>query len=86
VPIHDFGLLREIQEQAAHIRRDVLDMVYRRQAVPVEIVSLADTFAETGPDPETLMDAWGLSVEDIVQAAVRVFGRKAHRSKRRSIV
>jgi len=32
VHIHDFGLLKEIQEQAAHIRRDVLDMVYRRQA------------------------------------------------------
>jgi transketolase len=30
--IHDSALLREIQQQAAHIRLDVLDMVYRRQA------------------------------------------------------
>ncbi len=30
----------------------------------------------TGPDPETLMDAWGLSVDDVVAAARRVLQRK----------
>ena len=30
--IHDTGLLIKIEEQAGNIRRDVLDMVYRRQA------------------------------------------------------
>jgi transketolase len=44
---------------------------------PVEFVGLNDTFAETGPDPETLMDAWGLSVQDIVEATHRALRRKA---------
>lgn len=44
--------------------------------VPIEMVGLADTFAETGPDPETLMDAWGLSISDIVHASQRAVSRK----------
>lgn len=44
---------------------------------PVEFVGLNDTFAETGPDSETLMDAWGLSVNDIVAASKKVLARKA---------
>ncbi len=44
---------------------------------PVEFVGLNDTFAETGPDPDTLMDAWGLSVKDIVEAARRALRRKS---------
>jgi transketolase len=44
--------------------------------VPVEMVGLRDNFAETGPDPETLMDAWGLSVADLVQAAKNAVARK----------
>jgi transketolase len=43
---------------------------------PIEMVGLQDNFAETGPDPETLMDAWGLGVPDLVQAAQRVIARK----------
>lgn len=43
---------------------------------PVEFIGLADTFAETGPDTETLMDAWGLSVSDIIRAARRALERK----------
>jgi transketolase len=46
--------------------------------VPIEMVGLQDNFAETGPDPESLMDAWGLSVPDLVQAAVKAVGRKSH--------
>jgi len=45
--------------------------------VPLERVGIADTFVETGPDPETLMDAWGLSVSDIVAATQKVLARKA---------
>jgi len=44
---------------------------------PVEFVGLKDTFAETGPDPDTLMDAWGLSIADLVAAAKRAMQRKA---------
>lgn len=44
--------------------------------VPMEAVGLNDTFAQTGPDTESLMDASGLSVEDIVSAVKRVIARK----------
>jgi transketolase len=44
--------------------------------VPMERVGIRDTFARTAPDPETLMDAYGLGVEDVVAAAHRVLARK----------
>jgi transketolase len=44
--------------------------------VPLEPVGVRDSFAQTGPDPETLMDAVGLSVEDIQHAVRRVLERK----------
>jgi transketolase len=44
--------------------------------VPVEPVGLNDTFAKTGMDTESLMDACGLAVEDIVEAVKRAFARK----------
>lgn len=54
----------------------VAEAVSADKPVPIEMVGLADTFAETGPDPESLMDAWGLSISDIVQAAQRAMTRK----------
>lgn len=54
----------------------VAEAVAASLPVPIEMVGLADNFAETGPDPETLMDAWGLSVADIVEAAQRAVERK----------
>lgn len=44
--------------------------------VPMEAVGLNDTFAKTGLDPESLMDACGLAVEDIIAAAKRAVARK----------
>ena len=44
----------------------------------LEQVGIADRFARTGPDPETLMDAFGLAVSDIVTAAQRAIARKQH--------
>jgi transketolase len=44
--------------------------------VPIERVGIRDTFARTAPDPETLMDAYGLGVEDVVAASRRVLARK----------
>lgn len=44
--------------------------------VPLEMVGLNDNFAETGPDPDTLMDAVGMSVQDIIQAARTAAKRK----------
>lgn len=46
---------------------------------PVEAVGLQDTFAQTGPDTESLMDACGMGVEDVVQAAYRALRRKENR-------
>ncbi len=45
--------------------------------VPLERVGIADTFTCTALDPESLMDAWGLAVEDIVSAARQVLARKS---------
>jgi transketolase len=44
--------------------------------VPLERVGIHDTFARTGPDPEAVMDAFGLGVEDVVAAARRAVARK----------
>lgn len=43
---------------------------------PLEAVGLPDTFAQTGPDTETLMDACGLAVKDVISAVQRVLSRK----------
>jgi transketolase len=43
---------------------------------PVVRVGIADTFALTAFDPETLMDAFGLAVDDVVAAAETVLQRK----------
>jgi len=43
---------------------------------PVEFVGIRDTFAETGLDPDSLMDACGLGAGDIVAAATRALQRK----------
>lgn len=42
----------------------------------LEQVGIADRFARTGPDPEALMDAFGLAVSDIVAASQRALARK----------
>lgn len=44
--------------------------------VPLERVGIADTFACTAFTPETLMDAYGLAVEDVVNAARRALARR----------
>jgi transketolase len=54
----------------------VAEALAGRYPVPIERVGVPDAFVETGPDPETLMDAWGLSVSDIVEATRRVLQRK----------
>jgi transketolase len=43
---------------------------------PLERVGIDDCFARTGPDPETIMDAFGMGVGDIVLAARRAIERK----------
>jgi transketolase len=45
--------------------------------VPLEWVGVTDMFTRTALDPESLMDACGLAVEDIVAAVKRVLVRKS---------
>lgn len=58
------GLASAVSETLASVRPTI-----------VEAVGLQDTFAQTGPDPETLMDAMGLSVENIVAAVLRALNK-----------
>ncbi len=44
--------------------------------VPLERVGIADRFTETALDVESLLDAYGMSVKDIVRAAKRSLKRK----------
>jgi transketolase len=54
----------------------VAEVLSTNHPVPLEIVGIADTFALTAPAPEPLMDAFGLSVDDIVAAAKRAIQKK----------
>ena len=53
----------------------VAEVLSRGRPTPLELVGVADVFARTGPDPDTLMDAYGLAVTDVVNAAKRVMDR-----------
>ena len=43
---------------------------------PLERVGIGDRFAKTGPSPEAVMDAFGLSIESIANAAQRAMARR----------
>jgi transketolase len=53
----------------------VAEVLARVRPTPLELVGVADVFARTGPDPDTLMDAYGMAVTDVVDAAKRVIDR-----------
>ena len=64
----------------------VAETLCAERPTPLERVGIHDTFACTALDPESLMDAYGLAVDDIVAAAKRALARKrgaASRSVRR---
>jgi transketolase len=54
----------------------VAEVLATCRPVPLDMVGIHDTFVRTGPDPESIMDACGMSVPDIVQAAITVINRK----------
>ena len=54
----------------------VAEALSERCPTPLVRVGVADTFALTARDPETLMDAFGLAVDDVVAAAEHVLERK----------
>jgi transketolase len=55
----------------------VAEVLSGGRLTPLELVGVADVFCRTGPDPDTLMDAYGLAVEDVAAAAKRALARKA---------
>ncbi len=55
----------------------VAEILVREVPVPVEMVGINDTFAETALDHDSLLDHYGMSVNDIVKAAEKVILRKA---------
>lgn len=54
----------------------VAETLSEAQPVPLERVGIQDRFCPTGRDLDTLMDACGLSVADIIAAVKRVMNRK----------
>jgi len=54
----------------------VAEALCDRRPVPLERVGITDTFTRTALDAESLMNAYGLAVEDVVAAAERALRRK----------
>jgi transketolase len=54
----------------------VAEILSLHYPIPLERVGINDTFTRTAPDPESLMDAYGLSVCDIVNASKKSLTRK----------
>ncbi len=50
----------------------VAAVLCERRPTPLRLVGVANSFAETGLDPESLMDTWGLAVNDVVRAVKEV--------------
>ncbi|UCD09001.1 MAG: transketolase family protein [Dehalococcoidales bacterium] len=54
----------------------VAETLGRELPVPVEMVGINDTFAETALDHDSLLDHYGMAVNDIVLAAEKAISRK----------
>jgi len=54
----------------------VAEVLAAGRPVPLAMVGIHDTFARTGPDPESIMDAFGMGAADIVNAAVFAISNK----------
>lgn len=57
----------------------IAELLSDQYPVPLERIGIADTFVETGPNPESLWDHYGMGVDDIVKATRRVIERKERR-------
>ena len=54
----------------------IAEVLVRECPVPVEMIGIADTFVETALDHDSILDHYGMSVEDIVKAAQQALGQK----------
>lgn len=75
----DTGALVTCEEHAliGGLGSAVAELLADLHPAPVERVGIRDAFCPTGRNVEGLMDACGLSVSEIVQAARRVLARKS---------
>lgn len=73
----DTGAIVVAEEHLIHggLGARVAQSVCRQHPVPVEFVGLDDTYAESG-DPAALMRKYGLTAEQVAQAARRVVGTR----------
>lgn len=55
----------------------VAEVLGEQQPAPMIRVGIADTFTRTAPDPEGLMDAYGLSIDQIVKSAEHVLSKRS---------
>jgi transketolase len=54
----------------------VAEVLGKYHPVPLEQVGIADSFVETALDPESLLDHYGMAIEDIIKAVHRTIIRK----------
>jgi len=54
----------------------IAEAVTESYPVPVERVGIPDTFCVTGPDPESLLDHYKMSIEDIIKKTKIAIGKK----------
>jgi transketolase len=54
----------------------VAELLSEYHPTPIKRVGINDTFALTAPDPDMLLDAFGMSVGDLVTSAEEVLSRK----------
>jgi len=54
----------------------IAEALVRETPVPVEMIGIADRFAETSRDFDALLDHYGMSVADIIKAAQKAISQK----------
>ena len=54
----------------------ISEVLATQRPTPIEMVGIRDTFAETALDHNSLLDKYGMSVDNIVEAAERAVRRK----------
>ncbi|MFT6854251.1 MAG: transketolase [Cyclobacteriaceae bacterium] len=69
------GVSAEEHQIAGGLGESIASTLVRNKLYPLEIVAVNDSFGESG-EPEKLLDKYGLSTQDIVNAAIKSVSRK----------
>jgi len=68
-------IVAEEHQQLGGLGESVAGLLARKSPTPMEFVAVQDTFGESGK-PADLLEKYGLSIDDIVNASERVIKRK----------